>query len=60
MPGRHPAPPYSEGLGFELRLGPVLVLGLDTTSGMVDALQRDWAATALAEAERPPPDRRVP
>ncbi len=53
VPARHPAPPYSEGLGFGLRLGPVLVLGLDTTSGMVDALQRDWAAAALAEASAP-------
>ena len=48
VPARRPAPPYCEGLGFELRLGPVLVLGLDTTSGLVNALQRDWAAASLA------------
>jgi predicted phosphodiesterase len=49
VPARWPAPPYCEGLGFKLRLGPVLVLGLDTTSGLVDAMQRDWAAAALAD-----------
>jgi hypothetical protein len=53
VPAHHPAPPYAEGLGFELRLGPVLVLGLDTTSGLVDALQRDWAAEALARTSAP-------
>jgi predicted phosphodiesterase len=50
VPARRPAPPYCEGLGFRLRLGPVLVLGLDTTSGLVDAMQRDWAAASLAES----------
>ena len=53
VPARSPSPPYGEGLGFELRLGPVTVLGLDTTSGLIDALQRDWAAAALAETRAP-------
>ena len=48
VPARRPAPPYCDGLGFELRVGPVLVLGLDTTSGLVNAMQRDWAAASLA------------
>ena len=44
VPARRPAPPYCDGLGFELRVGPVLVLGLDTTSGLVDAMPRGSSA----------------
>ena len=47
VPARTPSPPYSGGLGFLLQIGPVVVVGLDTTSGMVDALQREWLAEML-------------
>jgi 3',5'-cyclic AMP phosphodiesterase CpdA len=53
VPSRTPCPPYSEGRGFLVRVGPVLAVGLDTTSGMVDALQREWLGAALTRSRAP-------
>jgi 3',5'-cyclic AMP phosphodiesterase CpdA len=53
VPSRTPSPPYSEGLGFLVRVGPVLVVGLDTSSGMIDALQREWLAGVLTRTRAP-------
>jgi predicted phosphodiesterase len=53
VPSRTPYPPYSEGRGFLVRVGPVLAVGLDTTSGLVDALQREWLAAALTRSRAP-------
>lgn len=53
MPARTPAPPYAAGMGFRLRLGPVVAVGLDTTTGTVDALQREWAQRALVRGDAP-------
>lgn len=53
MPERSPSPPYAEGLGFRLRTGPLLVIGIDTTSGVVDSTQREWVAGLLARSRAP-------
>jgi 3',5'-cyclic AMP phosphodiesterase CpdA len=53
IPSRSPSPPHAEGRGFLVRIGPVLAVGLDTTSGLVDALQREWLAAALTRSRAP-------
>lgn len=53
VPERTPSPPYAAGLGFRLRLGPVVVVGLDTSTGVIDSLQREWALRALTAGGAP-------
>ncbi|MGE0135641.1 MAG: metallophosphoesterase [Dehalococcoidia bacterium] len=53
VPARRPAPPDPAGFGFLVRIGPVLVVGLDSSPGLIDALQREWMMGMFARAREP-------